>query len=174
MKKKSKSLWKVKKVKKSRSNMAAKKKKKKENGETDKVTYNIDQKVLLEAKKKLMRGKEINPEEFQQILVAVAKDFREKATDTEKTALEYVSTKVGASQTSLNSYYFMSFQIMNKDMDSKVHPYVAFTNAMIHALNLGYCLGKLDFDDGPTTTKNTAKVKRGGDRGKLKKTRGKK
>lgn len=134
--------------------MASKKPKDKTNGEVTAPQYGIDQKKLATAKEKLLSGKAIEVEEFNQILMKAAKDFREKATDAKKTGLEYVAEMVGVSQSSLNSYYFMSFQIMNKDMREKVHPYVAFTNALIHALNLGYYLGRLDFDkkDGPDTT----------------------
>jgi hypothetical protein len=62
----------------------------------------------------------------------------------EASPIEHVAKILGIDTSALSSYFFTSYGVFQKDMKDKTNPYIAYTVALIHSLNLGYLLGTLN------------------------------
>lgn len=117
-----------------------------------------DTKLLSEIVKKAREGQSLSDDEFQLVLERATKDIhafvKAKKKGDKRSPLDYATEQLLINKSSLNSYFFMSYGVFQKDLKEKVKPYVAFTIALLHALNIGCELGKLQGggDDEPNTT----------------------
>ena len=107
------------------------------------VDNKLTKKEVRLVKNKIKIGDKLLPSDFQVVLRKTAKDLKEWTLSKEgQTPIEYIANRAGVESSALNSYYFTSFGIFQKDIEEKVNPYIAFTTALIHAINLGLQLGE--------------------------------
>ena len=134
--------------------------KKKTNGDAD--SHPFIKEEYDEAVKRREEGKKLSPEDLDTFLRKTAEDMRTYVKSNDKvTPIEYVGKALKIDTSALNSYFFTSYGVFQKDIEDKVNPYVAYTVALIHAMNLGFVLGSVGKggNDEPDTT-STAKGKR--------------
>lgn len=133
------------------------KKKKQTNGNGKKLPLNPkDYDAVV---KKRLEGELLMPSDLDMVLRKAAEDMREKVSeDKNMSPITYVAESLGVDKSSINSYFFTSYGVFQKDLKEKLNPYVAFTVSLIHALNLGYLLGSIEKGgkSGPKRTKRTA------------------
>ncbi|OGZ32282.1 MAG: hypothetical protein A2V69_01080 [Candidatus Portnoybacteria bacterium RBG_13_40_8] len=133
--------------------------KKKTNGHGDQppIITEIDLKDVI---KKVDEGLILNSEDLELIMKKSAQDLRELGNVG---PINYISDLLGVDRSVLNSYFFASYGIFQKDLTNKTNPYIAYTVAIIHALSLGYFLGSLNGKGGKhgpdTTSKAVRKTK---------------
>lgn len=125
----------------------------------DKKDLSIDEyQELIERRAK---GETIKPSDLDLLLKKTAEDMRDYAKNKGAVGpMDYVAKIIGMETSALNSYFFTSYGVFQKDIAEKVKPYVAYTISLIHALNLGYLLGTLKKGDelnGNTTDKTDNK-----------------
>lgn len=96
---------------------------------------------------------ELSQEQFGSLLKKCADDFRTShLSEPEKSPLQYLADKLGVNLSALNSYYFTQYSNFQKDLKEKINPYISFTISIIHALNLGFEIGKLERKNGTKAT----------------------
>lgn len=98
---------------------------------------------------KRKEGKNLTPGDVDIIMRKTAQDMRAYANAKQKggdnaSPIEHVANVIGVDQSALSSYFFTSYGVFQKDLKNKTNPYIAFSVALIHALNLGYFVGTLD------------------------------
>jgi hypothetical protein len=118
----------------------------------------VDPEQELSFLSKIAEGKPLEVYEFEILLRKVSQEIKSFKEQKNKSVMEYVADKIGISTTSLNSYLVTSYGLFNKDLENKVHPYIAFSIAIIHALNLARVLGEL-IGKQHGNTANTIKTK---------------
>lgn len=134
------------------------KKKKVTNGNhNDKLPLEEELKRVIEKRE---RGEILTPEDLDAFLRAAAEEMRAKVKEsTDISPIQYVADALGIDVTAANSYFFTSYGVFQKDIQDKVNPYVAYTVALIHALNLGFSLGGIKKDEQHTAS-TTSKPKK--------------
>jgi len=103
-------------------------------------------------KKTVEEYKELTQEQFGDLLKKTAEEMHVYAKDpNHKSPMQYMSDKLQINASALNSYYFTQYSVFQRDIKDKINPYIAFTIAIIHALNIGFELGKLEGKHGHTS-----------------------
>jgi hypothetical protein len=102
-------------------------------------------------KNRTLKDERFTTEEFDLILRKAAQDVHAFIDKNKKGPVEYLAEKTGVSVSAINSYFFTAYGIFEKDLAGKMHPYVAFTLGLVHAINIGSILGELKGDNGHTT-----------------------
>lgn len=125
-----------------------KKKDKKEiqNGEDKPQKFEeVTEEQFQEVADKKASGETLDPQDLDVVLKWEAQKMKSSVASTgEKSPIEYVAEYLGLDKPAINSYFYTSYGVFQKDIESKVNPYVAYTISIIHALNLGYVLGKVE------------------------------
>ena len=135
------------------------KKKKTTNGETS-TAASVERDFKLVTKRR-GSGELLSPGDLDVVLRKAAEEMRSYVKNHKKVSpIEYVSKSLGIEVPALNSYFFTSYGVFQKDVAEKVNPYVAYTVSVIHALNLGFLLGTIEKGKKDGTKNSTRKAKR--------------
>lgn len=118
------------------------KKKQKTPVENKTVTPVTDEEIEA-LKNRFLKGDRLAVGEFDLVLRKAAQDVHTFVNEKKKSPIEYLSEKTGVSTSAINSYFFTSYGVYQKDIEAKMHPYVAFTLALVHSINIGAILGEL-------------------------------
>ena len=120
------------------------------NGENKNDSFpDVTPEEMAEVADKIREGELLQPKDLDIIMRKTAQDMREYAKakqegGREASPIEHVGKIIGVDTSALAGYFFTSYGVFQKDLNNKTNPYIAFTVALIHALNLGYFLGKLN------------------------------
>jgi len=117
----------------------------------------VTQEEIDALKNRTLKTDRLTVSEFDIVLRKVAQDIHHYVNKNKKSPIEYLSEKTGVSTSAINSYFFTNYGIFQKDLESKMHPYLAFTLGLIHAINVGYMLGTLKGDEEDGNTSNSGK-----------------
>jgi len=133
--------------------------KKKKNGVPKGLPFT--EKDYEKAVKKREGGETLNQDDLNVILWKAAEVMKDYVQSNSKVSpINYVSMSLGVDVASLNSYFFTSYGVFQKDVKENINPYIAYTIAIIHALNLGYLLGTVEKGKKREPRKTTRKTKK--------------
>ena len=121
------------------------------NNKVEEVKY--DDKEFTDLLEKVKGGVEISSTDLTIILQKASHDIHEYISSGKKSPIPYLSDKINLSTSALNSYFFTTYSVFQRDLKDKINPYVAFTLAIIHAVNLGYLLGQMRNGNSTNTSK---------------------
>lgn len=111
----------------------------------ERTNIEFDQEAFNNLPHRVIDNQEVDSEDFDMVLKKIQKDIHEYTSSGKTNPIDYLCGKTHLSRSAVNSYFFTSYGVFQKDLDNKVKPYVAFTIAIIHAVNIGFLLAELKY-----------------------------